>query len=119
MRVDLTLSRIIHRPKRRAVNIDFRLGSVADTLALIFDEGEIDKEQGFRLDQNQFILGQTEEKGRTDVPHGPHAGSREKGCLAGRVEGKSSLARFGLLVHFTDARPFTPASAPGRSRWNS
>lgn len=27
--------------------------------------------------------------------------ARERGCLAARVEGKSSLARFGLLVHFT------------------
>ena len=99
--VDLTLSRILHRPKRGAVNIDFRLGSVADTLALIFDEEEIDKEQGFRLDQNQFILGQTEEKVGLTSPDDLTPEVLKKGCLAGRVEGKSSLARFGLLVHFT------------------
>ena len=100
--VDLTLSRAIQRPREGvAANIDFRSGSVLQTLDTFFEPHNIDDEQGFTLRQNQFILGQTEESVGLTLPKDLDDAAREKGCLAGRVEGKSSLARFGLIVHFT------------------
>ena len=100
--VDLTLSRIIQRPRENVgANIDFRSGSVSNTLNIFFVQEDIDDEQGFRLKQSQFILGQTEEKVGLTSPQDLAPEVLKKGCLAGRVEGKSSLARFGLLVHFT------------------
>jgi len=47
------------------------------------------------LQQRQFVLAKTIE--RVELPI-PAAG---KTCLAARIEGRSSLARCGLLIHFT------------------
>ncbi|MDE2641016.1 MAG: dCTP deaminase [Chloroflexota bacterium] len=100
--VDLTLSQFIQRPKENVgANIDFRSGGVADTLNTFFDPHEIDDEQGFILRRNQFILGQTAESVGLPLPRELNPAAAEKGCLAARVEGKSSFARFGLIVHFT------------------
>ena len=52
------------------------------------------KDQPYQLKKNTFVLGQTLEN--VDLPL--DAGSP---CLAARIEGKSSRARVGLLVHFT------------------
>lgn len=51
---------------------------------------------GYPLKQNQFILGMTKEY--LNLPLVPDENGN---CLAARVEGKSSRARCGLLVHFT------------------
>jgi len=54
---------------------------------------------GFALKQSQFILGMTRENISLPIEH---AINRESGrCLAARVEGRSSIARCGVLVHFT------------------
>lgn len=51
-------------------------------------------DQPYRLEQNKFVLGLTREKvGLPIVDDQP--------SLAGRIEGKSSMARIGMLVHFT------------------
>ncbi len=50
--------------------------------------------QPFRLERNQFVLANTIE--RVDFPLQTDATS-----YAARVEGRSSLARCGILVHFT------------------
>ena len=47
------------------------------------------------------MLGVTRETIGLALPSDLEQDIRRKGCLAARVEGKSSLARFGLLVHFT------------------
>lgn len=60
-------------------------------LAKISKEITIDGETGFVLKPNIFILGKTREK--IQLP--------TELRIAARVEGKSSLARFGLLIHFT------------------
>jgi dCTP deaminase len=49
----------------------------------------------FKLDRDQFVLGITHE-----LVHLPIDKSRST-CLAARIEGKSSRARLGLLIHFT------------------
>jgi len=51
-------------------------------------------EGGYTLQPNRLVLGQTKE--RISLPKIPN-----KPCIAARVEGRSSFARCGLLVHFT------------------
>jgi dCTP deaminase len=55
----------------------------------------ISEDQPYKLEARRFILGRTIE--RVSLPIPPDGDS----CLAARIEGKSSRARFGLLVHFT------------------
>lgn len=56
----------------------------------------ITDEQPFNLEPGKFILGQTHE--RVALPLPKNAGDL---CYAARIEGRSSYARAGLLVHFT------------------
>src|SRR5262249_28086536 len=49
------------------------------------------------LERNQFILGQTREFVSLPIEHSENVET----CLAARIEGKSSRARVGLLIHFT------------------
>jgi len=50
----------------------------------------------YQLEKNQFILAKTAERVGLPISKIPELPS-----LAARIEGKSSLARLGLLVHFT------------------
>jgi dCTP deaminase len=100
--VDLTLGPLLQIPRSGlSIAIDFGRGSVADTLTAISESVDLRSASPFRLERGQFVLGQTEEVVsfplRPDTPES----ARHRPCLAGRVEGKSSRARFGLLVHFT------------------
>jgi dCTP deaminase len=54
---------------------------------------------GFALEPNRFLLGQTVE--RLTLPIEIEANRAANRCVAARIEGKSSRARTGLLVHFT------------------
>jgi len=55
--------------------------------------------EGFALKPSQFVLGLTLETISLPVNH---AWNKENNtCLAARVEGRSSVARCGILVHFT------------------
>ena len=56
---------------------------------------KITSEQPFILIPNKFVIANTYEK--VDFPLVPKSGQ----CYSARVEGKSSLSRCGLLVHFT------------------
>jgi dCTP deaminase len=49
----------------------------------------------FKLERNQFVLGVTHERIELPIP------ATGDICLAARIEGKSSRARTGLLIHFT------------------
>jgi dCTP deaminase len=51
----------------------------------------------FVLERQQFILAQTREKVELPLNHAKNTET----CLAARIEGKSSRARIGLLIHFT------------------
>lgn len=93
--VDLRLSREIVVPKGDLpISIDlrkreFRKLAEASSVAAILTE-----DQPFALKPAQFVLGQTVET--IEFPIVQNAP-----CLAARVEGRSSFARCGLLVHFT------------------
>ena len=90
--VDLRLGRKIYVP-RKGLNLtfDLRRGGLAQTLDAVYEEDEI-PESGWTLSPNRLILASTLE--RVELP-------LVEGCLAARIEGRSSFARTGLLVHFT------------------
>jgi dCTP deaminase len=60
---------------------------------------ELSEEFPFILKPNQFVLGKTLEK--IELPFDHQVNKDTKTCLAARIEGKSSRARVGLLIHFT------------------
>lgn len=89
--VDLRLSPDLQVPKRGlSLNFDLRTGSIAETLAITCDP-QVLPESGLVLEPNRFVLGRTIER----------VGLPLAGRLAARIEGRSSFARTGLLVHFT------------------
>lgn len=92
--VDLRLGPRLSRPKAVPAGIDLRKGKIAPFLAANCDHFTATPEQPYQLKPGEFILGQTIE--RVAFPIGS-----EGKCYSARVEGKSSLARCGVLVHFT------------------
>lgn len=99
--VNLRLGRVLRVPaKDVSVTFDPTVGRVAATLDQLYDRVEI-ADEGFVLDPGRFVLGMTEEQIRLPLPPELSEEAGERGCLAARVEGKSSLARLGLLIHFT------------------
>lgn len=93
--VDLTLGDEIACFRRGlAINIDLRTGKFQDLFAANSDVYRLSKEQPFALEPGRLVLGRTHER-----LHFPIQTSGNS--LAGRIEGKSSYARCGLLVHFT------------------
>ncbi len=99
--VDLTLGSRLRVPKPElAVSVDPGGGDTLATLEALYEPQEIPLE-GFVLEPRRLLLGVTRERVKLPLPHEIGDGVRENGWLAARVEGKSSLARFGLLVHFT------------------
>lgn len=92
--VDMTLSEDISIPDLEApFTFDLRKGGLAPFLSRISRDVRIPS-SGFVLDRNQFILGRTTEQVELPIRDG-------EPVFAARVEGKSSRARCGLLVHFT------------------
>ena len=91
--VDLHLANALSIPQPGPYTFDLRRGGIAAFLAKNSKQITI-PEEGYALKQGQFTLGATIE--RITLPILPNGKS-----LAARIEGKSSLARCGLLVHFT------------------
>ncbi|MBF0568171.1 MAG: dCTP deaminase [Nitrospirae bacterium] len=93
--LDFRLGNIISIPHDDVgVTIDSKNGIKTKTLKTLFDRKQITEEGGYTLRQNKFVLSNTYEN--ISLPYtesGPN--------YAARIEGKSSYARFGLLVHFT------------------
>jgi dCTP deaminase len=94
--VDLRLSDEISVPSGGKFSYDTtQPGSIAKLITTNSTKRQITDEQPFKLEPQKFILGRTLE--RVHLPIKPGCDY----CLAARIEGKSSLARLGLLVHFT------------------
>lgn len=92
--VNLRLGSQISTPKpQKPITLDFRKPGVGKFLPEIFDTVTIGS-GGYALHPNRFILGQTLERVHLPI----HEGRRS---LAARIEGRSTFARVGLLVHFT------------------
>lgn len=92
--VDLRLGPRLSRPREVPAGIDLRKGKIASFLANNCDHFTTTEEQPYQLRPGQFILGQTIEKVAFPI-------LSDGKCYSARVEGKSSLARCGILVHFT------------------
>ncbi len=89
--IDLRLSPTLYVPRDGLhLGVDVR-GPITATLEALY-ESRILPTEGFVLHPNRFVLGQTIEEVAL-----PLSGN----CLAARIEGRSSFARAGLLVHFT------------------
>jgi dCTP deaminase len=93
--VDLRLGSPIRIPK--AGPYDFNLAGPDLSQFLTANSTHIDLagHGTFRLEPRKFVLGITFESITLPIKR------RAKACLAARIEGKSSRARCGLLVHFT------------------
>ncbi len=93
--VDLRLGNEITIPKPSTYAYDFLApGSIADLIAKNSRKHTLEENRPYHLEKNEFILAQTLETIELPVEKGPP-------YLGARIEGKSSRARCGLLVHFT------------------
>ncbi len=93
--VDLRLSNEITVPKSSTYAYDFLApGSIADLIAKNSEKHLLKEGCPYHLKKGKFVLGQTFETIKLPIEKGPP-------YLAARIEGKSSRARCGLLVHFT------------------
>lgn len=91
--VDLRLGPTLSIPISGSFTYDLRNPGLASFLSRNCNHVQIDPVGGFALQPNAFVLGSTQEE--VELPlTGPRV-------LAARIEGKSSFARCGLLVHFT------------------
>ena len=93
--IDLRLAREIRIPEESPnIKLDLRTSGIAQFLARYTQAKEITDTQPYVLDPRKMILAQTLETVNFPL--------HETGtCYSARVEGKSSLARCGILVHFT------------------
>ncbi len=93
--VDLTLANEISVPESGTYAYDImKPGSVSDLLSKHSKKCTLNEHQPFSLEPRQFILAKTLERIALPIEGGPP-------YLAARIEGKSSRARCGVLVHFT------------------
>lgn len=94
--VDLTLAPDLSIPSDGTFVLDLtEPGKIADFIARNSTKLKISRTSPHKLQPRQFLLAQTAET--VGLPIRP----RSRTCLAARIEGKSSFARCGLLVHFT------------------
>lgn len=92
--VDLRLGEHISVPKGGPFTYDLRKVGIARFLTENFEQVPFTSQGGYAIQPDIFVLGNTLE--RITLPVVP--GFKP---LAARIEGKSSFARCGLLVHFT------------------
>jgi len=93
--LDLRLSNTISIPKKdQPYTFDLTKGNVASFLKTVYDTETISTDGGYALEPQKFILSNTLE--RVSFPI-----NSDQDCYGARVEGRSSFARIGLLVHFT------------------
>ena len=93
--VDLTLSSEIVIPKFEVpIQLDLRKPGIAKLLAQNSTSVIITECQPYALKHGLLVLGKTNESVSFPLTAGA-------GCYSARVEGRSSIARCGILVHFT------------------
>lgn len=92
--VDLRLgNQLMIPPNSGPAAYDLRNPGLADFLTSICKREELSENRPYTLKPGKLVLGKTLEY--VSFPLG------KKVCYSARVEGKSSLARCGILVHFT------------------
>jgi dCTP deaminase len=98
--VDVTLGPLLSRIRPVSMSFDLHRpgaaqANLANTLNQVSERFDLSAQGTFMLDPQTFLLGQTAQWLELPIPE---AGDT---CLAARIEGKSSRARTGLIVHFT------------------
>ena len=93
--IDLHLGDDVLTPKDEVpVQMDLRKGNIAEFLTRHADHHKISEQRPYSLPHGKLVLAKTRERVAFPIcEDGP--------CYAARVEGRSSLARCGILVHFT------------------
>lgn len=93
--LDLRLGNTISVPKEKQPFVfDLTRGGIASFLRDAYESNPINREGGFALQPGIFVISNTLEKVTLPIQKGTPT-------YAARVEGKSSFARIGLLIHFT------------------
>ncbi len=96
--VDLTLADEIVIPGGGPFTFDLSQPEpLGPFLTKISERVSLNSSTGFTLKPNSFVLARTREYVGLPIDHPGNGGT----CLAARIEGKSSRARVGLLIHFT------------------
>ena len=96
--VDLTLGSEVVVPLPGTYAFDLmQSASLSPFLARNSKRIRLDEGTTYILERHTFILAQTRERVGLPIEHAANTES----CLAARIEGKSSRARIGLLIHFT------------------
>jgi dCTP deaminase len=94
--IDLRLADEIVVPSHAPISYNLsQPGSIASLITNHSKNHKISEDQPFNLKPNLFVLGKTLEHVHLPISADPNM------SLAARIEGKSSRARLGLLVHFT------------------
>lgn len=94
--LDLRLGNTVSIPKEgQPFAFDLRRGAIASFLKDAYESHTINPEGGFALEPGKFVISNTLEKVHFPI------NDPGKPTYAGKVEGRSSYARIGLLVHFT------------------
>src|SRR5262245_17960969 len=110
--VDVRLAPVLAIPRQGPYSFDLfgpiRGVSLSEFLADNSDRCTIDPQAGYCLPPYRFVLALTVEQLTLPINHPEN--QRLGTCIAARIEGKSSRARTGLLVHFT-----APTIHPGFS----
>lgn len=93
--LDLRLGNTISIPKeKQPIAYDLRKGGIASFLKNAYETHSISPVGGFSLEPEKFVLSNTMERVHFPIIKGGP-------CYGARVEGRSSYARVGLLIHFT------------------
>jgi len=98
--INLRLGNVFRTPKDNlSICFDVPRGNIRDTLKIFYEEQRLTDSESYNLQPGKFVLATTREF--IKLAKDRKSEWVNKPLLAARVEGKSSFARVGLLVHFT------------------
>jgi dCTP deaminase len=98
--INLRLGNLLRIPRNdMSLVFDIPGGNISDTLRVVYEEKILSDNESYNLQPGKFVLANTREF--IKLPGNRKSEWANKPLLAARVEGKSSFARVGLLVHFT------------------
>ena len=97
--VNLTLGDELSIPNEGPYSFDLAQGGDLSAFLSSNSQKRTLTDEGYPLARSKFVLARTREYIALPIEH--VSNSDQNRCLAARIEGRSSVARCGLLVHFT------------------
>jgi dCTP deaminase len=97
--VNLKLGNELSVPQPGPYSFDLDLGGELSSFLSRNSDKVTIPQTGYPLGRMQFVLGRTHEHIELPIDH--QINVERQRCLAARIEGRSSVARCGILVHFT------------------